>query len=595
MINLSWKGSAKDEIEETNRVSSFRGYLLKMRRSHNLLAPQWGKRWFSIEGRFLRWYRQESDISSSGMINLRNVRSITKVETSGCFTFCVSNEDRNLILRASTYTEMSGWVKALHMHADIARGGTGMNVVSDFNEVPLRSQGMLQSKKGNPRRSSLTLTQELEKNLRKLNDLELEISLQSSSGSPTSADRAQHARNGADRNIPSDNNQTKKKITKKEYDEFEIEVDDDDDDEFEEGNIRVRGKNNKFSTSNNGNEIHDEDDRSHAEGVSNNFAGSGSTAVPLTSLLLRTESVDSIESISLTNNTSIVNKTRRKDRQQHSNNNSNPLTNTPESSFHQSHATNSNSSNNRNNNNHHPSHHYRGQPQQTAAMTAAMTAIAAAGDRMETSSDLGELSDEFEASNDSAIDFNIVGPPPAVRSKNGATAGSGVSSNRNNNSNNSSNNNSNNNSSSWHSNSNTNQNNKNLANRTSHGSTTNSTTRNGTAVGSGAGKSLSLRAAPSSSAPSSSGIMYSASLERIDHEDFSYIPDISDRRDNNQYYSGSKNRHMGGGGHGSATGSTSSNSGGGVGGGGWAQQSKATAATHTTTGGRHGSRTKNAW
>ncbi|KAJ1412013.1 hypothetical protein B484DRAFT_335945, partial [Ochromonadaceae sp. CCMP2298] len=104
-------------------MSSYRGYLLKMRRSHNMLAPQWGKRWFSIEGRFLRWYRQESDVSSSGMIDLRNVRSITKIDMygTGGFTFCVTNEDRNLVLRASANVELNGWVRNLHMHADIAR------------------------------------------------------------------------------------------------------------------------------------------------------------------------------------------------------------------------------------------------------------------------------------------------------------------------------------------------------------------------------------------------------------------------------------------------------------------------------------------
>jgi len=183
MMNLSWKGAPKEDLEERNRMSSYRGYLLKMRRSHNMLAPQWGKRWFSIEGRFLRWYRQESDVSSSGMIDLRNVRSITKIDMygTGGFTFCVTNEDRNLVLRASANVELNGWVRNLHMHADIARGGTGMNVVSDFNEVPLRSQGMLQSKRGKAVRTSLTLNHELEKNLRKLNDLELDLLSQSES------------------------------------------------------------------------------------------------------------------------------------------------------------------------------------------------------------------------------------------------------------------------------------------------------------------------------------------------------------------------------------------------------------------------------
>lgn len=175
-MNLSWMGSSKDgDYEEKNRVSSYRGYCYKMRRSHNLLAPQWGKRWFSIEGRFLRWYRQESDVSPSGMIDLRHVRSISKVDISGSYTFCVSCEDRNLIMRANSVVEMNSWFRALHIHADIARGGSGMNVVSDFNEAPLRSKNILQSARNSKSRSRLSLEEEIDLNLQKLNDLELEV------------------------------------------------------------------------------------------------------------------------------------------------------------------------------------------------------------------------------------------------------------------------------------------------------------------------------------------------------------------------------------------------------------------------------------
>jgi hypothetical protein len=171
---MNWIGSSKDnDYEEKNRVSSFRGYLLKMKRSHNLLAPQWGKRWFSIEGRYLRWYRQDTDISPSGFVDLRHVRSITKVDINGAFTFCVTSEDRNLIMRASSVAEMNGWIRALHMQADIARGGSGMTVVSDFNEIPL-SQAAINQKKARGR-GSLTLEQQLDLNLKKLTELEQEL------------------------------------------------------------------------------------------------------------------------------------------------------------------------------------------------------------------------------------------------------------------------------------------------------------------------------------------------------------------------------------------------------------------------------------
>ncbi len=57
-----------------------------------------------------------------------------------------------------------------------------MNVVSDFNEVPLQMQEL---KRKSKLRSSLTLEQELDRNLRKLNDLELGLSVQPDDMSPT--------------------------------------------------------------------------------------------------------------------------------------------------------------------------------------------------------------------------------------------------------------------------------------------------------------------------------------------------------------------------------------------------------------------------
>lgn len=157
-----------------------------------MLAPQWGKRWFSIEGKFLRWYRQEADMNPSGTINLKHVRSIAKVEISGCFTFCVTSEDRNLIMRAMSIMEMNNWIKSLHIHADIARGGSGMNVVSDFNEVPLRATGLLQSKRGTKLRSSLSLQQEIDLNLKKLTEMENE--LQSQGNCDSRRDNSPHGR-----------------------------------------------------------------------------------------------------------------------------------------------------------------------------------------------------------------------------------------------------------------------------------------------------------------------------------------------------------------------------------------------------------------
>jgi hypothetical protein len=191
---MKWIGNAagplRDDYEERNRVSSYRGYLHKLRRSQNLLAPQWGKRWFSIEGHFLKWYRQESDLFSSGMIDLKYIRSISKLDNHGQFSFVINSDERNLILRAANLTEMHAWIRALHMHADIARGGKGTMVVSDFNQLPLQNgstgpaSDFKQPKRNRGLRASLTLEQELDLTLKKLEELAKEVKTSDSVQSP---------------------------------------------------------------------------------------------------------------------------------------------------------------------------------------------------------------------------------------------------------------------------------------------------------------------------------------------------------------------------------------------------------------------------
>jgi hypothetical protein len=192
----------RDDYEERNRVSSFRGYLYKMRRSPNLLAPQWGKRWFSIEGHFLRWYRHDSDLCAAGMINLKYVRNILKLDHYGQLTFSVSSDERTLVLRCATLNEMTSWIRALHKQADIARGGTGMTVVSDFNSKPLDSSSIKYSRKQGKSRTSLTLEEEIDLTLQKLTELELTVQLADDEMEPkgkrTTGTRIRHSEDSKD-------------------------------------------------------------------------------------------------------------------------------------------------------------------------------------------------------------------------------------------------------------------------------------------------------------------------------------------------------------------------------------------------------------
>jgi PH domain len=142
---LSWmSGGRRSELEETiTRSSSLCGYLWKMKRSHQrrMLVPQWNKRWFSIEGRLLKWYNVASSEESSGMVDLRFITNVSAFEAQGVFSFILSYPDRNLLLRASNLSDMNKWIRALQFQADIVRGGCGMTIVTDSNTSGSSPQG----------------------------------------------------------------------------------------------------------------------------------------------------------------------------------------------------------------------------------------------------------------------------------------------------------------------------------------------------------------------------------------------------------------------------------------------------------------------
>lgn len=137
-------GGRKSELDETStRSSSLCGYLWKMKRSHQkrILVPQWNKRWFSIEGRLLKWYTVAQAEESSGMVDLRFITNVSAFEAQGVFSFILSYPDRNLLLRASNLSDMNKWIRALQFQTDIVRGGCGMTIVTDCNTSGSSPQG----------------------------------------------------------------------------------------------------------------------------------------------------------------------------------------------------------------------------------------------------------------------------------------------------------------------------------------------------------------------------------------------------------------------------------------------------------------------
>lgn len=142
---LAWmSGSRKNENDDVcNRTSSLCGYLWKLKKSHQkkILVNQWSKRWFSIEGRWLKWYAVASSGESSGMVDLRFITNVSEFEAQGVYSFILSYPDRVLLLRASSLSDMTKWIRALQFQADIVRGGCGMTIVTQCNAAGSSPQG----------------------------------------------------------------------------------------------------------------------------------------------------------------------------------------------------------------------------------------------------------------------------------------------------------------------------------------------------------------------------------------------------------------------------------------------------------------------
>lgn len=124
---LSWINNSSTSA----RPSSLCGYLWKMKREKKVLIPQWNKRWFSIEGRKLRWYKSQNDDTFSGEIDLRDVTDISELQSDvGIYSFTIDSSDRDLVLRAVSKNDSEKWVRALILQADTARGGNGTCIIS---------------------------------------------------------------------------------------------------------------------------------------------------------------------------------------------------------------------------------------------------------------------------------------------------------------------------------------------------------------------------------------------------------------------------------------------------------------------------------
>lgn len=103
--------SSNDVYASPVRHASLKGYLYKYKREPKLLTGQWTRRYFAVEGQFLRYYRSESAIDEPwrGSIDLTTVKSIEKYGHKSTMAMVISLPERNLMLRAEDNLQLDKW------------------------------------------------------------------------------------------------------------------------------------------------------------------------------------------------------------------------------------------------------------------------------------------------------------------------------------------------------------------------------------------------------------------------------------------------------------------------------------------------------
>eukprot|EP00753_Platysulcus_tardus_P005997 PLAT13867.1.p1 GENE.PLAT13867.1~~PLAT13867.1.p1 ORF type:complete len:554 (-),score=142.55 PLAT13867.1:84-1745(-) len=111
------------EASTTDRMpATMAGYLHKRKRHHRRFTPDWNKRWFTIEGKELRYYSSSSASLPSGMVLFRRLRLVRHLKEEdgrrGC-RFQVYGADRTFELRAKSSSEADKWVRQIQLQMDV--------------------------------------------------------------------------------------------------------------------------------------------------------------------------------------------------------------------------------------------------------------------------------------------------------------------------------------------------------------------------------------------------------------------------------------------------------------------------------------------
>ena len=104
------------------------GYLYKMKRNGRRFMPLWSKRFFSIEGSNVRYYRSEDSVKASGAVNFFEIRCIKPFETrsdQNIFSLQIVANSRSFFLRTHSAAVRDRWVLELNYYLRVWTGRGG--------------------------------------------------------------------------------------------------------------------------------------------------------------------------------------------------------------------------------------------------------------------------------------------------------------------------------------------------------------------------------------------------------------------------------------------------------------------------------------
>ncbi|RHY28330.1 hypothetical protein DYB32_006049 [Aphanomyces invadans] len=92
-----------------------------MKREPKMLTSDWTRRWFSLEGKQLKYYQSKTSTDASKSIDLLSIESIRPFDSGdhGLYSFVLKTPDRSYFLRAESEGDLKRWVRGLREQQDL--------------------------------------------------------------------------------------------------------------------------------------------------------------------------------------------------------------------------------------------------------------------------------------------------------------------------------------------------------------------------------------------------------------------------------------------------------------------------------------------